>query len=253
MAGGGLLTWRFWFALTRLGEAQVLLPAWLAGLAWLAFLSRSRPAVASGTIGRLGSGTVAGDTAREAAWRWLVGLVAGTAVTTASKVAFIGYGIGSAALDFTGFSGHSMYSAAILPVLAALVAGRTGAACGFVLAALVMVSRVAVHAHSWSEALAGSALGAAIAGWALQRLLVPRRAVRVPPWLPLLLACWLALLPWRAPPSRTHEWVTRLSLWLSDRPFPYTRAQMMFEARGGHIRFQRRPPATVPTRPGEST
>lgn len=234
----------FWHAVTRLGEAQILLPACLAGLAWLALLARSRPAIESGTIGgRVGGAavarsTLAGEAARDTAWRWALGLLLGTAVVTASKVAFIGYGIGSATLDFTGFSGHSMYATAVLPVLAALVAGRAGAACGFAVAGLVMVSRVVLHAHSWSEVAGGAMIGTPIASVALGRMLAPRALLRAPSWLPLLLAAWLTLLPWRAPPSRTHDWVIQLSLQLSGRPFPYTRAQMMWEARHHRARSE---------------
>src|ERR1700748_3192602 len=106
----------FWFAVTRLGESQILLPAFLAGTAWLAF---ARPAWARGRL----ADTVHGHAhpARSTAWRWLAGVVAATAVTTASKIAFLGFGFGSAAIDFTGFSGHSMYATAILPVLGAIV------------------------------------------------------------------------------------------------------------------------------------
>ncbi len=238
-SGLAALGW-FWHAITRLGEAQILLPAFLAGVAWLVFLSRGRQQIVSGTIGLarrrgphahaaiLGSATVGGLPARDAAARWAAGLAAGTLVTTASKIAFIGYGVGSALLDFTGFSGHSMYAAAVLPVLAALVGGRAGAACGTVLALVIMTSRVRIGAHSWSEAIGGATLGLAIAGWTLSRYLAPPGAARAPWWLPLLLAGWLTLLPMRAPPSRTHDWVVRLSLWLSDRPVPYTRQQMLF-------------------------
>ena len=40
----------FWYGVTRLGEAQILLPAFLAGALWLAF---ARPA---GALGRLAQG-----------------------------------------------------------------------------------------------------------------------------------------------------------------------------------------------------
>jgi hypothetical protein len=209
----------FWHEITRLGEAQVLLPAAVVALAWLVLRAgRAAP----------GSGVDAG--ARATAWRWGLGLVAGTALTTASKIAFIGFGIGWAALDFTGFSGHSMYSAAVLPVLAVLVAGRRGMPVGFVLAWLVMVSRIHVHAHSWSEAVSGNVIGTAIAVTALWGFMEVRPAPRAPRWLPGMLAAWLVVLPF-APPSRAHDGVVALSLWLSGRPAPYTREQMLWEAR----------------------
>ena len=37
-------------------------------------------------------------------------------ITTVTKVAFIGYEVGYAPLDYTGISGHAMFAAAVLPV-----------------------------------------------------------------------------------------------------------------------------------------
>ena len=231
----------FWIAVTRLGEAQILLPAFLAGASWLAF---ARPA---GAYGRLAQGNAHAHDhpARGAALRWIAAIVATTGVTTASKIAFLGFGIGSAALDFTGFSGHSMYSTAILPVLAAIVAGRRGAIVGALAAALVTYSRVELGAHSWSEAISGMALGMAAAGWTLADYLAHPGAVRAPWWLPLLLGAWLTLLPMRAPPSRTHDLVVSISLKLSGRHRPYTR----FELLAGLIKPVPAPPA-VASAPG---
>jgi membrane-associated phospholipid phosphatase len=212
----------FWFAITRLGESEILLPAFVAGALWLAF---ARPAWAGGRRAAAAHGH--GHPARGAAWRWIGGVAAATAVTTASKIAFLGFGIGVAALDFTGFSGHSMYSMAILPVLGAIVFGRRGALAGAVVALVVMVSRVEVHAHSWSEALSGLVLGAFVAWWTLSLYLDHPGAVRVPLLLPIALACWLTLLPWRAPPSQTHGLVVALSLKLSGRTQPYTRHELL--------------------------
>ena len=213
----------FWFVVTRLGEAQILLPALLAGALWLAF---ARPA---GARGRLADGNphAHDHPARRSALRWIVAVVATTVVVTISKVAFLGYGIGSATLDFTGFSGHSMYATAILPVLAAIVAGRRGAIVGYLLAVLITYSRVKLGAHSWSEAVSGLVVGAVASGWTLADYLAHPGAVRTPWWLPLLLAVWLVLLPIKAPPSRTHGLVVSISLKLSGRHRPYTRFELL--------------------------
>ncbi len=213
----------FWYAVTRLGEAQILLPAFLAGALWLAF---ARPA---GALGRLAQGNAHAHDhpARRSALRWMAGIFATTAITTVSKVAFLGFGVGIAAVDFTGFSGHSMYATSILPVLAAIVGGRRGAIVGVLLALLITYSRVDLGAHSWSEALAGLALGAAAAWWTLADYLAHPGAVRAPWWLPVLLAVWLTLLPMHAPPSRTHSLVVSISLKLSGRTRPYTRFELL--------------------------
>ncbi len=207
-----------WHALTRLGEAQILLPAMLLAAGWLAWRGAPRLALA---------------------WLGASGLAA--VITTASKVAFLGYGIGWAALDFTGFSGHAMFAAAVLPLLLQLAAGRAGSgapggsvararprgphnglAAGFVLAGAVAVSRVMVGAHSWSEALAGFALGAAASALALRGAgaLPPLRSAR---WVPAALLGWALLGVVGAPPSRTHDWVTRLALAQSGRTEPFRR------------------------------
>jgi len=228
---------QLWFAVTRLGEAQILLPAFVAGALWLAL---ARPAGARGRLAQ-GNAHAHDHPARRSAWRWMAAIVATTAVTTASKVAFLGFGVGIAAIDFTGFSGHSMYATAILPVLVAIVAGWRGAIVGFLLAMLITYSRVLLNAHSWSEAVAGLLLGAAAAGWTLADYLAHPGAVRAPWWLPLLLATWLTLLPMRAPPSRTHSLVVAISLKLSGRSRPYTR----FELLAGliHPAWEKAPPA----------
>ena len=50
--------------------------------------------------------------------------------------------------------------------------------------------------------------------------------MHAPPWVPLLLLAWLMALPAGAPPSRTHDMVTRLSLKLSGRNQAYTRGEL---------------------------
>lgn len=209
----------WWHLLTRLGEAQILLPA--AALALLALL-RDAP-------GR-----------RLALW-WTGLGGAAVLATTASKVAFIGWGVGSAALDFTGVSGHAMFAAAIYPLLLGAMAPSLGrwlspthrvspatvwvaVACGAALAAAIGVSRVVVQAHSVSEVLAGLLLGGAVCAVALWHSQPPRRALT--PWVPALVAAWLALMPGLASASRTHPLVTRLALALSGHERPYTRAEL---------------------------
>lgn len=198
----------FWLAFTRLGEAQILLPAALAVYGW--------------TVWRA-------PASRACAARWLACVALAATLTTITKVAFIGYGIGSATWDFTGLSGHAMFSAAILPVLMRLLTVdqppqrvRWAVAAGYGLAAMVAVSRVMVEAHSVSEVIGGGLCGSlasslALASWRhLPQLRVPARM-----WLGVPAAIVLAM--HSAPPSQTHDWVTRLSLRLSGRSEPFTR------------------------------
>lgn len=198
-----------WGLVTRLGEAQILLPAMLAALLWLVLLAR---------------------TPRTAGW-WLAGTAVVALITTATKVAFFGYGVGYAPLDYTGISGHAMFSAAVLPVLAGIVAGgsrprwrHAAIGAGYLLAAVIAYSRLRVGAHSPSEALAGMLLGSLASALALSAQHLPE--MRPPLWLGAALMLWVLSLPLGAPPAFTHDWVVRLSLAVSDRTQPYSRRAM---------------------------
>lgn len=199
----------FWPLITRLGEAEILLPAMLLMLAALVRQAESRPL----------------------AWSWTLLLAAAVGLTTASKVAFLGWGVGSAPLDFTGISGHSMFAAAVYPLLAGLLAGRAprwGRACaigaGIALALLVGLSRVMVGAHSPTEVIAGLALGSAVGALGVRGAGLPR--LRLGPVLPATLALWLAWTPAHAPASRTHSAVTEIALTLSGRQSPWQRTDL---------------------------
>ncbi len=213
-SAGGLA----WQIVTRLGEAQLLLPAMAATVLWLVL--------------------------RHGAWRlslcWLLATGVAASLTTASKVAFIGYELGYAPWDFTGLSGHAMFAAAVLPVMCRLAEGSLperwhgrGLAFGYALAALVAASRVPVLAHSWSEVFGGYLLGALASAATLWAAHAPR--LRFSLWLLGALALGLSLGVAQAPPSRTHDMVTRLSLALSHRPQPYTRLQMHRDFRRQHL------------------
>ena len=204
----------FWHGITRLGEAQILLPTAFAMALWLLWRARA---------GRL-------------AGAWMLGIAAAAIVTTASKVAFIGYGWGWPAVDFTGVSGHAMFASVILPVacmaLASGLAGwreaaghRAGLAVGVGLALLVGVSRAMVGAHSASEIVAGWVVGGVAAAAVLRAAPLP--TARLPLWLPVVVSLWLGTASAKAPPSITHDLVTRGSLALSGRDEAYTRSDML--------------------------
>lgn len=196
-----------WHVLTRLGEAQILLPLCVLASSWLWRCDPRSPVLRD----------------------WWLALAGVTLLTTASKVAFLGYGWGVERLDFTGFSGHAMFSAAILPVLGGLalhLRGRAGPGvmAGWLLALLVAYSRVNVSAHSPAESLSGLLLGSLASAWTLRHRRLDR--LSIPHWMTAVTFAVLLSMPWVAPPSRTHDWVTRLSLVLSGRSHPYTRADL---------------------------
>jgi hypothetical protein len=201
--------------LTRLGEAQILLPAALLGMV---------------SAGRAGW---------PAAWRWLVLIGAAAGLTLLSKLAFIGWGVGWAWADFTGVSGHTLFASAVLPPLALLLTmGRTRTArralvvLAIAMAAAVGVSRVLLGAHSASEVVAGWALGgsAAALAWSELSQLVRRPDRPAHSWAALAVLLWGVLAVGQAAPSRSHERVTAMALYLSGRGAPYQRADLHRDA-----------------------
>jgi len=207
----------WWSSLSRLAEAPILAPFVLLCALLLAVLPRGR---------------------RMAAW-WIGTFGFAVLVTLASKVAFLGWGIGSAALDFTGVSGHAMCAAAVYPTLLAAVTRDRAArwralaiGAGVALALLIGYSRIALGVHSASEVVAGLLLGGA--GAALTLCFASPMSPRLPA-LSLLVPCAALLaVPGPASAQASHGTVVRLSLALSGRAVPYTRAQLLRE---------RRPPA----------
>ncbi|CAN5186757.1 N/A [soil metagenome] len=232
-------TLSFWPLFTRLGEAQILLPLVALAALWL----------------WLGAGQ--GALAR----RWLLAVGCAVALTTASKLAFIGWEVGVADWDFTGISGHAACSAAILPMLGwLLVCGRAkpvrraGVLGGFALAGLIAWSRLAVDAHSSSEAISGFVLGS-VASWiALSGLSLARAAdnmpfasaagsaTAAPRWLQTAVIASLLVLPFSAPRSQSHDWVTALSVRLSGRGQPFMRHELH---RQPQLMQQQRQPAAL--------
>jgi membrane-associated phospholipid phosphatase len=197
-----------WGWVSRLGQAEVMLPCVAALAMWMIWARAGREA-----------GT------------WLGSLGAAAGLTLATKVAFIGWGVGIASLDFTGISGHAMLSAATWPVMLSVLAARfcpgwqRGAVvAGFGLAALVAYSRVVLGAHSPSEAVAGFLLGAMASGVVLGRFQTSHALI--PAWLSISLALWLVAVPAQAPPAHMQGLITRLALQLSNHPLPFTRAHL---------------------------
>ncbi len=152
--------------------------------------------------------------------RALAAIAITAALTLASKLAYMGWGLGIAGIDFTGFSGHAAMSSAIYPVAGTLLAGTPrparngGFAAGAILALLIGWSRIPLHAHSLSEVVAGVALGLGAAAWSLRSSELP---VRPRAWiLAVSLAAGLTL-PIATPQLRTHQMVIDLAKWLSGR------------------------------------
>lgn len=170
---------------------------------------------------------------RRALWLWAATLSVGSGLVLSTKIAFMGWGIGSAAFNFTGISGHATLATSILPMAMALLLSRThrqarlwGLVLGLLIGAAVSASRVHVGAHSVSEVIAGFALGSAISIAAIRYLHPP--TTNAPVWMPVLgLMVMLAfhqVLPEQVP---THDWEKRIAMKLSGRDKPYSREMML--------------------------
>jgi len=167
-------------------------------------------------------------------WRvaalWLTLIGSACIVVACTKVAFLGWGFGILAIDFTGISGHTMLSTAVIPVMLylALLATRhasriTGVVCGLAVGFLVGMSRLALQAHSVSEMIAGCVLGAGVSV-AFVALIHKREPVRTAALLtPIsLLVLAFGLHGLRVP---TQHWITEIALTLSGHEHPFIRAR----------------------------
>lgn len=108
------------------------------------------------------------------AWRpffqWCLLFGTGILLVVATKIAYIGWGIGIASIDFKGFSGHAMRAAALAPPVAYFLTQRQtfrvrqfGLLIGVGFAIGICISRLVLGVHSISEAISGLLLGLAIA------------------------------------------------------------------------------------------
>lgn len=147
-------------------------------------------------------------------WRWLLAIAVTAGVTLASKLAFMGWGIGIKSVHFTGFSGHAAMSSVVYPVVGVLLAGpgkrarAIGLVIGALLATAIAWSRVPLYAHSLSEVIAGLMLGL---GCSASTLCAPPPS-KCPGGRNLLLSVLIGLmLPLSLPELSTHQLVKALA------------------------------------------
>ena len=166
---------------------------------------------------------------RNGAIRWVVIFGLGSSIVFASKLAFLGWGIGNARLDFTGVSGHTMLATSIWPVALWLMASRWGhaprvafAIGGWLLAFVIGVSRLVLEAHSISEVLAGYLMGGivSVTFLAIQHNR-PHPKLRWP-WVAVSLALPLVFVPIGAP-APTQDLIGRIAVRVAHLERPFTR------------------------------
>jgi membrane-associated phospholipid phosphatase len=201
----------FWLIATGFGDSGFLLPAALGVAVWLAIDRGTRPAAVH--------------------WALLFGACG--LVVMLSKLAFMGWGIGSSRFDFTGFSGHTALATSLWPVIFWLVALRraplvrmTAAISGWAWGVFIGVSRLALEVHSTAEVVAGAALGTLVSASFLRLQWHRQLRVRTPRWLALgLVLPLLFLIVGR--PAPTHYVLERLAVWMADIERPFTRADLL--------------------------
>lgn len=153
-------------------------------------------------------------------WRCLLAIAVTAGVTLASKLAFMGWGIGIKSVHFTGFSGHAAMSSVIYPVVGALLAGtsklprRIGLVIGVLLATAIAWSRIPLHAHSLSEVIAGLMLGLGCSTWAMHTAGPSSRPNAVAAAAAVLAGM---VLPLALPDIHTHQLVIALAKLISGR------------------------------------
>jgi len=201
----------FWQAFTSLGDSGFLLPVGLLMALWLF----------------LGKGS------RTAALHWVLMFGACGLIVMLSKLAFMGWGIGSAKFNFTGFSGHTALSTSVWPVLLWMAVPHMtqrrrliAAALGWCLAISIGISRLALEVHSNSEVIAGAALGTIVSAgflWCHSRLVSLPRGRQ---W-PLIAMVLLIALLLQGRPAPTQDALEVIAAKLANRERPYTRDDML--------------------------
>lgn len=200
----------FWRALTWLGDSGLLLPVALLIAVWLTTSRRTWPTAAL----------------------WVVLFGSACVLILATKLAFLGWGIGSARWNFTGISGHTAISTSVWPVALWLVASRMPhrfrvglALAGWVLAAAIGVSRLALYAHSASEVVTGFLLGTWVCGTFLRvQHRMPHPALRGS----LVAMSLLLPLAYQTPgnPAPTQDALEEIAERLAGIEHPYSREDL---------------------------
>ncbi|MDB5774653.1 MAG: hypothetical protein JWP38_786 [Herbaspirillum sp.] len=194
-----------WSSITYLGDSALTVPCAAALIGWLAI------------VGKWG-----------AAVRWALVFGAGMALVVVTKLAFLGWDIGVHSINFTGISGHSASSMALLPVLVFLLSAgwprpirKTLVGATLIGVVLIGMSRLVLRVHSEAEVMAGLTLGACMSLYFIGRSGLGERVI---PGRPIMLLTLVVLtsLP-GGQPAPTQSWLEHLALTLSGHEQVHTR------------------------------
>lgn len=186
-----------WLAFTKLADTNFTLPLAALLAIWLAC-------------------------AREwkSAFWWCLLFGFGLLIVAATKIAYVGWGIGIASVDFKGFSGHAMRAATIAPPLIYILLQRqtqqirlAGLLCAIGFSIAICISRLVLGAHSVSEAISGLLFGLLISFcfiWTCSQRPATTFDRR------LLIAGLILLLPLVSmEPAPTESWIQRVAVALA--------------------------------------
>ena len=168
---------------------------------------------------------------------WLLAFGCAGFIVSLSKIAFLGYGIGSARFNFTGFSGHSAMASTLWPVMLWLLSARLSSvwrklmlSVGYLIPLIVGISRLELNAHSVSEVVAGLILGYTLS----TAFLISQRATR-PRGFSLAQLCLVLLLPMlllgNGQVATTQQFLQRLSVQLAGIDHAWTREDLLNQGR----------------------
>lgn len=200
---------------TGFGDSGFLLPAALWIAIWLAVDRSTRPA----------------------AVHWVLLFGGCGLVVMLSKLAFLGWGIGSARFDFTGFSGHTALATSVWPVVFWLATLRRApflrviaAVAGWGWGVAIGVSRLALEVHSTTEVITGVLLGAVVSASFLRlhwNRPAPVSLLRAPRWLAAGLAVPLLVFIVMGRPAPTQDALEAMAAWMAGIERPYRRTDLL--------------------------
>jgi hypothetical protein len=201
-----------WNRFTNLGDLAVMLPLAVTIAVWLAAQKQFASSL-----------------------RWLLAFGSAGLLVAISKIAFIGWGIGSRDFDFTGISGHTMLATATLPVLLFLLSrawlprhSTLALAIGWLGGAAIGYSRLEVHAHSLSEVVLGFACGLLASSW-FARKTTERYSTKAA--FCLLIPALVVFNLQFGNKAPGQDIITRIALFVAGHNHPFERKDLKIQAR----------------------
>lgn len=160
------------------------------------------------------------------AWWWSLLFLCGLGLIIASKMAFMGWGVGVPSIEFKAMSGHAYLTTSVAPTgMYLLLQGHSakaramGVLFGFVFSLAMGACLAFYDFHSIPEIIGGTLIGGAVS------LGFIRKSARLPtvPVNPALLAssALVFFVVWQLKPGSLERWMVSAALHLSGSERPY--------------------------------